>query len=152
LDKHRFKTTVELTGRTATFIKVPLDIPALFDGAKKPPVRVTINGHTYRSTIAVYGGEYFLPLNRKARAASGVEAGDTVTVEIERDVVKRVVRVPADLKKALASDSQAEDNYKSLSYSHKKEYVDWIEDAKRAETRDRRINKAIEMLRAGKHR
>lgn len=148
--EHRFETTVELTGKTATFMEVPLDIPALFDGAKKPPVKVRIKDHTYRSTIAVYGGRYYLPINRDVKEATGVAAGDRIGVTIERDAEERKVDVPSDLKKALRRDNEARGNFEDLSYSHQKEYVDWINEAKRDETRARRIEKAVEMLRAGK--
>jgi Bacteriocin-protection, YdeI or OmpD-Associated/Domain of unknown function (DUF1905) len=149
MSKHRFETIVELTGKTATFMEVPLDIPALFDGTKKPPVRVKIKDHVYRSTIAVYGGRYYLPINRDVKSATGVAAGDEITVEIERDAAKRVVDLPSDLERALKSDNAAGASFESMSYSHQKEYVDWIEEAKRAETRDRRIAKTVERLHAG---
>jgi hypothetical protein len=147
--KHRFKATVELTGKTATFMEVPLDIPSLFEGAMKPPVKVTINDHVYRSTIAVYGGRYYLPINRDVKRATGVAAGDTIDVAIERDTDERVVKAPPDLRAALNGDTQAGNNFRKLSYSHQKEYVDWIDDAKQDETRRRRIEKTIEKLRAG---
>lgn len=147
--KHLFETRVELTDKTATFMEVPLDIPALFDGAKKPPVKVTINDHVYRSTIAVYGGRYYLPINRDVKKATGVAAGDTIRVAIQRDTDARVVDVPSDLKEALKSDGEARKNFERLSYSHQREYVDWLDDAKRDETRRRRIEKTVEKLRAG---
>jgi uncharacterized protein YdeI (YjbR/CyaY-like superfamily) len=112
-------------------------------------VRVTIGGHTYRSTVAVYGGRYFLPLNRANRAAAGVAAGDTVTVEIEADEEPRTVEVPADVQAALADDPAVAAAFAGLSYSHRKELVDWITEAKREDTRRRRIAKMIEHLRAG---
>jgi hypothetical protein len=146
--KHRFDTTVELTGKTATFMEVPLDIPAIFDGAKKPPVKVKIKDHVYRSTIAVYGGRYYLPINRDVKKTTGVDAGDAITVEIERDTDERVVEAPPDFKSALKEDKEARDNFRGLSYSHQKEYVDWIEDAKREDTRRRRIAKTVERLRS----
>jgi bacteriocin resistance YdeI/OmpD-like protein/uncharacterized protein DUF1905 len=148
MSKHRFKAIVELTGKTATFMEVPLDIPALFDGAKKPPVRVKIKDHVYRSTIAVYGGRYYLPINRDVKRATGVTAGDEITVEIERDAAKRVVDVPPDLKRALKTDKAAGASFEGMSYSHQKQYVDWIEEAKRAETRERRIAKTVHRLHA----
>jgi Bacteriocin-protection, YdeI or OmpD-Associated/Domain of unknown function (DUF1905) len=142
----RVETTVQLEGRTATFLEVPLDVPALF-GRARAPVRITIGGHTYRSTIAVYGGRYYLPLNRENREAAGVSAGETVTVEIEADTEPRTVDVPDDLREALAADAPASDAFDALSYSHRKEYVEWISEAKRADTRARRIAKTLERLR-----
>jgi hypothetical protein len=146
--KHRFETTVELTGKTATFMEVPLDVPALFDGAKKPPVKVKINDHVYRSTIAVYGDRYYLPINRDVKKATGVAAGDKITVTVERDIEERKVEVPADLKRALSEETEARRRFQGLSYSHQKEYVDWINEAKRDGTRARRIEKTVEKLRA----
>ena len=133
---------------TATFIEVPLDVPAIF-GRPRPPVRVTINGHTYRSTIAVYGNRSYLPVNRGNRQAAGVEAGDTVTVEVALDTEARRVNVPEDLKAALEKDSAASDEFGTLSYSHQREYVVWIEAAKRTETRARRISQTLERLHRG---
>jgi hypothetical protein len=145
----RFRTTIEVEGRTATFFEVPLDVRAVF-GRARAPVRVTIGGHTYRSTIAVYGGRYFLPLNRVNRVAAGVAAGETVIVEIEADDELRTVDVPDDLGRALAGDPNANAAFGELSYSHRKEFVDWIAEAKRKDTRGRRIEKTLERLRAGK--
>ena len=144
----RFDTTLQVEGRTATFFEVPLDVPAIF-GRARPPVRVTIGDHTYRSTIAVYGGRYFLPLNRQNREAAGVAAGERVTVELEADLEERTVEVPDDLRAALDGDDEARSAFESLSYSHRKEYADWIVEAKRDETRRRRIAKTLERLRAG---
>ncbi|MDQ3957604.1 MAG: YdeI/OmpD-associated family protein [Actinomycetota bacterium] len=131
--------------------EVPLDVRAVF-GRARPPVLVTINGHTYRSTIAVYGDRYYLPLNRKNRAAAGVAAGDTIEVALEEDTAPREVEVPEDLSAALDGDTQAKTAFDSMSYSHRNEYVEWIEEAKRPETRRRRIAGAVEKLREGKTR
>jgi hypothetical protein len=145
----RFQTTLQVEGRTATFFEVPLDVPAVF-GRARPPVRVTIGGHTYRSTIAVYGGRYFLPLNRQNREAAGVAAGDEVTVELEPDTEERTVNVPDDLRAALDADVEARAAFDSLSYSHRKEYSEWIAEAKREETRRRRLEQTLERLRSTK--
>lgn len=145
----RFQTTVQVEGRTATFLEVPLDVPALF-GRARAPVRVTIRGHTYRSTVAVYGGRYYLPLNRTNRAAAGVAAGETVSVELESDDEPRTVDVPEDLQAALAGDTEAAAAFERLSYTHRREYVEWITEARREETRARRIAKTVERLREGK--
>jgi Bacteriocin-protection, YdeI or OmpD-Associated/Domain of unknown function (DUF1905) len=144
----RFQTTLQVEGRTATFFEVPLDVPAVF-GRARPPVRVTIGGHTYRSTIAVYGGRYFVPLNRQNRDAAGVAAGDKVTVELEADTEERTVELPAELGAALDADDAARAAFDALSYSHRKEYADWITEAKREETRRRRLEKALERLQTG---
>jgi len=144
----RFQTTLQVEGRTATFFEVPLDVPALF-GRARPPVRVTIGGHTYRSTIAVYGSRYFLPLNRQNREAAGVAAGEEVTVELEADTEERTVDVPEDLQAALDADEAARNAFDALSYSHRKEYADWIVEARREDTRRRRVDKTLDRLRSG---
>jgi uncharacterized protein YdeI (YjbR/CyaY-like superfamily) len=120
-------------------------VPTLF-GAKRPPVRGTVNGAPFRSTVAVYGGRYLLGLNKEIReAAGGVRAGDTVSVVLERDDEPRRVELPDDLRGALDDDLRA--FFDSLSYTHQREYVRWIEEAKRDETRRRRVDQAVSMLR-----
>jgi hypothetical protein len=143
----RFQTTLQVEGRTATFFEVPLDVPAVF-GQARPPVRVRIGGHTYRSTIAVYGGRYFVPLNRQNREAAGVAAGDEVTVELEADTDERTVTLPDDLRAALDGDEPARVAFDALAYTHRREYVEWIADAKREATRRRRVEQTIERLRS----
>lgn len=128
-------------------IEVPYDIRAIF-GRAKPPVLVTINGFSYRSTIAVYGGRYYVPLKRANAVAAGVEGGVPVTVTIQPDDAPREVTVPPDLAAALdAAGLRA--RWGSLSYSHQREHVEAIEEAKRPEARARRIDKAIEMIGSG---
>jgi hypothetical protein len=138
----RFDAVLEATGKTATFVRVPLDVRAVF-GRARPPVRGSIDGAPFRSTVAVYGGEYFIPVNRKLREASGASAGDTVTVELELDKEPRLVEAPADLRRALDADPEAAAAFERLSYSHRKEWVEWIEEAKRVETRARRLARAV---------
>jgi Bacteriocin-protection, YdeI or OmpD-Associated/Domain of unknown function (DUF1905) len=141
----RVEGVVEAAGRGGHVVELPLDVPALF-GGKRPPVRGTVNGAPFRSTIAVYGGRYLLGLNREVReAAGGVGPGDTVVVELERDDEERTVEVPEDLRAALDADLLA--FFESLSYTHRREYVDRIEEAKREETRRRRVAKAAVLLR-----
>ena len=144
-----FLTTVELTGRTATFFRVPVDVPSLFGGSHRPPVVVKLGRHTYRSTIAKYGDDYFLPLSRANREAAGVAAGDRVAVEIEADTAPREVEPPPELAAALACDEEARQVYGSLSYTHRREYAEWVAEAKRPETRVRRAAKAVDLLREG---
>ena len=143
----RFRTTLQVEGRTATFFEVPLDVPAVF-GRARPPVRVTIGDYTYGSTIAVYGGRYFLPLNRQNREAAGVTAGDEVTVELEADTDERTVTVPDDLRAALDGDETARAAFDALSYTHRREYVEWVAEAKRQETRQRRVEQTLKRLRS----
>ena len=105
----------------------------------------TINDHTFRSTVAVYGGRYFLGLNREVREAAGVQAGDRVVVDLELDTAERT----AELRAAFAQDRELRAFFDSLSFTHRKEYVRWIEEAKREETRRARAAKALTMLRDG---
>jgi len=146
----RFRTTVELGGRTATGLAVPAEVVEALGSGKKPPVRVTIGGHTYRSTVAVMGGRYLLPLSAENRTAAGVAAGDEVDVDVELDTEPREVAVPADLTAALDGDDAAREAFERLSYSHRRRHVMAIEEAKTAETRQRRVAKALETLRDGR--
>jgi uncharacterized protein YdeI (YjbR/CyaY-like superfamily) len=98
------------------------------------------------------GGESMVGLNREVREGAGVQAGDNVDVVLELDTAPREVEVPAALAEALAGDAQAKANFESLAYTHRREYAQWIEEAKREETRQRRIGQALEMLRQGKTR
>jgi hypothetical protein len=148
----RFRTTVELFTKTGTGLRVPREVVADLGRGKRPPVRVTIDGYTYRSTVAVYGDEFFLPLNAENRTSAGVAAGDQIDVEVELDTAPRDVTVPSDLASALDGDAEAKQYFDGLSFSHKHEYVSWIEEAKRAETRQRRIASAVDMLRDGRTR
>lgn len=145
-----FTAGIELFGKTATGFHVPPAVVEALGAGKRPPVVVMLNGHTYRSTIAPYGDDFFLPLNRKNRDASGLAAGDTVEVTIEHDDEPRVIEPPDDFADALSRNGAARATFEAFSYSHQREYVEWIEDAKKQETRDRRIAKALQMLAEGR--
>jgi hypothetical protein len=145
----RFRTTVELGGKTATGMRVPADVVEALGAGKRPAVRVTIGAHTYRSTIASRGGVYLLPVSAENRAGAGVTAGDEVDVTVELDTEPREVAVPDDLATALAGDPAAAQAFGGLPYSHRLRHVLAIEDAKTPQTRRRRIDKALEMLRDG---
>ena len=145
----RFTTTIELGGKTATGMRVPAEIVTALGRGQRPPVLVTIGGHTYRSTIAAYRGSYFLPLAAEHREAAGVAAGDTVEVELELDDQPREVTVPTDLAEALAAAPSARTAFDTLSYSNQRRIVLEVEGAKAAETRARRIAKAVAALREG---
>ena len=145
----RFRATVELGGKTATGIRVPAEVVARLGPSKWPAVRVTINGHTYRSTVAPLGGRFMLPVSAEIRERAGVAAGDEVEVDIELDTEPREVTVPPDFAAALDRDADASRAFDGLSYSNKRRYVLSIEEAKTEETRQRRIAKAIDTLRAG---
>jgi hypothetical protein len=125
---------------------VPFD-PRAELGSVRAPVRVTINGFAFRTTIARMGGRTFVGLNREVREGTGVAVGDRVSVELVADEEPRTVEVPPDLAAALDGDRRA--FFDSLSYTHRKEYVRWIEGAKREETRRARVEKAAAMLQAG---
>jgi hypothetical protein len=142
----RFDATLELTSETATAVEVPVDVPAVF-GAKRPPVRGTINGTPFRSTIAVYGGRYYLGINRRLRDEAGIAAGEKVVIELDRDDEPRVIDLPVEIEKALTV--RARSIFDALPYTHQREYVEWITEAKRDETRERRLAKMVEMLEDG---
>jgi hypothetical protein len=146
----RFRAILELAGKTATGFRVPAEDVAGLGSHKRPPVRVTINGHTYRSTVAVYGGEFMLGISAENRAAAGVQAGDELEVEIELDSAPREVTEPPDFVDALDRDADARWFFDGLSYSQKLRHVLSIEQAKTAETRQRRIAKVVGELREGR--
>ncbi len=143
----RFRATLELGGKTATGIRVPAEVVGSLGSSKRPPVRVTINGHTYRSTVAVMGGEFMLGASAEIRKAAGVAAGDEVDVDMELDTEPREVTVPADFAEALDADADARRAFDGLSDSHRRRHVMAIDDARTPETRQRRIDKAVVMLR-----
>jgi hypothetical protein len=136
----RFEAVVGTEG-TGTFVEVPLDVPAVF-GRVRAPVRVTINDWTWRSTVMRYGERYYLPLNARNRQGAGIAAGDRVVVLVELDAEERYVAVPADLADALAA-AGLRDVWDACSYSHRREWVEAIEGAKRPETRTRRVGRAV---------
>jgi hypothetical protein len=133
----------------ATGLQVPAEIIAALGKGKRPPVKITVNGFTYRTTVAVMGGAYWVPLSAERRDAAGVRAGETVQVTIEVDSQPRTVEVPADLAAALAQKPGAAQAFDSLSYSQRKEHVRQVESAKAAETRQRRIAAIVEKVDPG---
>lgn len=142
-----FRATVELNGRTATGIEVPPDVLAALSAGRRPKVRVTVNGHTYRSSVGSMGGRSLIPVSAEVRVAAGIAAGDEVDVDLTLDTEPRTVTVPDDLAAALRGDPEAARVFDGLSYSHQRQHVLAIEDARTPETRQRRIAKAIEKLR-----
>ena len=146
-----FTVELERVQRMATMFRVPFDLEHAF-GRKRPPVKVTIRGHTWRTTPGVYGGVGHVVVNRSVKAATGVDAGDRVRVRMELDTEPRRVSVPPDLRAALNADPDAKAAFDKLSFTHQREYVEWIEEAKRPETRARRVAGAVENVRAGSHR
>ncbi len=148
--KH-FTVELERIQKTATMFRVPFDLQEAF-GRARPPVRVTIRGHTWRTTPGIYGGIGHVVVNRAVKAATGVAAGDRVRVTMELDTEPRTVRVPTNLRRALTADETAAKAFADLSFTHRREYVEWVEEAKRPETRARRIASTVERVRAGRAR
>lgn len=143
----KFRATILLNGKSATGIQVPEDVMTVLGPTKRPPVRVTINGYTYRTTVASVGGVPMFGVSASVRDETGVAAADEVDVDVELDTEPRSVAVPADFEAALAADPEAKEFFDKLSYSHKSAYTLWIDSAKKDETRQRRIPDAIRMLR-----
>ena len=143
-----FRTTVELGGKTATGLQVPDDVVAALGGGKRPPVTVTLGGYGYRTTVAPMGGAFWIPLSAEHREAAGVRAGEEVDVRVELDTAPRETPLPEDLAAAL--DDGARAFFDGLAPSHRKEWVRWVEDAKKPETRAARVEKTAEALRAGR--
>jgi hypothetical protein len=139
----RFRATVELNGTTATGIEVPAEVMAALGSGKRPPVTVTINGHSYRTTVGSLGGRSLISVSAQVRQDAGVAAGDGVDVDVELDEAPRTVTVPDDLAAALAADAAAGAAFARLPYSHQREHVMAIESARAPETRQRRISKAV---------
>src|SRR5262245_18494498 len=146
-----FSADLERVGKSSARLRVPVDLREIY-GRARPPLKVTIGGHTWRTTPGVYGGVAYIGLNRDVRAAAGVDAGDRVRVAIELDTEPRTVTVPDDLQAALGDDRDARKAFEKLSYTHRREYVVWIEEAKRPETRARRVAGTVEGVLAGRHR
>jgi bacteriocin resistance YdeI/OmpD-like protein/uncharacterized protein DUF1905 len=145
-----FQTTLEPRGPAAAVVLDDDQVAAVGEGAKRFPVRATVNGYSWRGSVTRMGGEFLLGLNKEVRGAAGVEAGEEVEVELALDSEERTVELPEALTAALARDGGARAGFDGLSYTHRKEYARWIGEAKREETRERRLAKALEMLRVGK--
>jgi len=143
-----FRTTVVLGGKTATGLQVPDGVVEAMNAGKRPPVVVTVGGYTYRTTVAPMGGTFWIPLAAEHREAAGVQAEEEVDVRIELDTAPRDTPVPDDLDAAL--DDAARSHFHSLAPSHRKEWVRWVEEAKKPETRAARIEKTVEALREGR--
>ena len=143
----KFRAKIELAGKTATGIEVPAAVVTKLGSSKKPAVRVTINGYTYRSTVATMGGRFMVGISAQVREAAGVAAGQNVDVDVELDTAPREVTVPVDFAQALSRDAAAKRFFEGMSFSNKQRIVISIDAAKTAETRERRIAKAISTLR-----
>src|SRR5690625_1461014 len=142
-DRMRFHTTLQAPDGTNTGIEVPEHIVLSFDAGKRPPVVVTVNGFTYRSTIAPMGGSYWIPVSKDRRETAGIAANDDIDVTLELDTAPRIVEVPADLAEALDAVPGAREAFDRLSVSRKRAHVESVTGAKQAETRIRRIAKVV---------
>ncbi len=143
-----FRTTVELGGKTATGLRVPDEVGVALGGGKRPPLQVTLAGYSYRTTVAPMGGAFYVPLAGEHRERAGVAAGEEVDVRIELDSAPRETPLPDDLDAAL--DDDARTFFHGLAPSHRKEWVRWVEEAKKPETRAARVEKTAAALREGK--
>jgi hypothetical protein len=148
----RFHTTILQAGKTATGIRIPDEIVEGLGAGKRPPITVTINDYTYRSTVAVMGGDYMVGVNADNRAGAGVAGGDEVDVDIELDTAPREVIVPADFGAALDAEPEARGTFETLSYSNKSWHVLQVQGAKTDETRRHRITRSVDALREGRIR
>ena len=148
----KFRTTLLQSGATATGFVVPDEIVGALGSGKRPPVRVTINGYTYRNTVAVMGGEYMIGVSAEHRAGAGVAGGDEIEVDIKLDTEPREVTVPEDFAAALDAEPTARLTFDKLSYSNRSWHVLQVDGAKTDETRQRRIAKSVEILKAGRPR
>jgi Bacteriocin-protection, YdeI or OmpD-Associated/Domain of unknown function (DUF1905) len=148
----RFLTTIFQSGKTATGMRIPDEIVDALGAGKRPPVRITINGYTYRNTVAVMGGEYWVGVSAEHRAGAGVAGGDEVDVEIELDTAPREIDVPADFAAALDAEPTARRTFDGLSNSNKGWHVLQVTGARTDETRQRRIAKSVATLKEGRPR
>jgi hypothetical protein len=148
----RFRTTIVQSGKTATGIEVPDEVMEALGSGKRPAVTVTVNGYSYRSTVASMGGKSMVSLSAEHRAGAGVAGGDEVDVDLELDTAPREVTVPDDLAAALEAEPAARATFDGLSYSNKSWHILQVTGAKTEEARQRRIAKSVEVLRQGRPR
>src|SRR4051812_31115722 len=145
----RFTAILLARGPAAAVILDDEQVAVVGEGAKRFPVVATVNGYTWRTSVARMGGEFLVGLSREVREGAGVQAGDTVEVALALDTQPREVEVPEALAGALAGDEPARAAFEALAFTHRKEFARWIAEAKRDETRQRRVAQALEMLKAG---
>ena len=144
--------TLQRRGPAAAVVLADDQVAEVGEGRKAFPVRATINGYTWAGRVSRMGGEFLLGLNREVRTGAGVEAGDEVTVTIALDEAPREVDVPPALSQALEGDATAKATFDALAFTHRKEFARWIAEAKKDETRERRVAQALQMLREGRTR
>ena len=148
----KFHTTIRQSEGMATGIEIPDEVIEGLGAGKKPPVKMVVNGYSYRSTVATIDGKFMVGFSADHRAASGLKGGDEVDVEIEVDAEPRTVDVPADLQAALDAEPAARQTFDKLSNSLKGYHVYQVRNAKSDEARQRRIEKSVSTLREGKPR
>lgn len=143
------RTTLVARGPAAAVVLDEEQVAVIGEGAKRFPVRATVNGYTWSTSVTRMGGEFLLGLNRAVREAAGAQAGDEVDVAIELETAPREVDVPEELAAALAGDPAARVAFDKLAFTHRKELARSVAEAKRHDTRARRIARILEMLREG---
>ena len=148
----QFRAVLQPRGPAAAVVLDDAQVAAVGEGARRFPVVATVNGYTWRTSVTRMGGEFLLGLNKEVRQGAGVEAGDEVDVTVELDTAPREVEVPEALAAALAADPQAKTSFEQMAFSHRKEYARWVAEAKQEETRQRRVQRALDMIRAGQTR
>lgn len=150
MTRKTFKAVILNAGGGGAFVDVPFDVEKEF-GSKRPKVKAMIEGVPYRGTLTRMGTEcHLLLILKDIREQIGKTFGDEIRITVEPDTEERVIEVPAELKKAFKSEKEAKSFFEKLSYTHQREYVNWINEAKKEETRANRIVKTIEMLKKGK--
>jgi hypothetical protein len=146
MPERRFRAHLQDSGRGGgRWLEVPFDAKDVF-GEARPAVAGTLNGTPFRGRLSVYGGKTYLGLSKGARDAAGIDIGDEVEVALDRDQAPREVEIPSALLAAFERDSAAKAAFDKLAFTHRKEYARWIAEAKKEETRERRVAKALEML------
>jgi hypothetical protein len=148
----RFRTTIVQSGKNTTGIQVPDEVVEALGSGKRPAVKVTVNGYSYRSTVASMSGVFIISLSAEHRAGAGVGGGDEVEVDLELDSAPREVTVPPELVAALDAEPAARATFDGLSYSNKSWHVLQVTGAKTEETRQRRIARSVEALKQGRPR
>ncbi len=150
MSKQSFKTTLHQVGNNTGIVVPPAIIEALAAG-KKPALTVSVNGYTYRSSVATMGGQFMISFSSAHRAATGLKGGEKIEVTLELDTAPRVMEVPPDLRAALDKDKAAKAYFATLSYSNQRRHIEPIIDAKTPETRARRIEKSVALFSEGKN-
>jgi Bacteriocin-protection, YdeI or OmpD-Associated/Domain of unknown function (DUF1905) len=148
----RFRTTIVQSGKNTTGIQVPDEVVEALGSGRRPAVKVTVNGYSYRSTVASMGGVFMVSLSAEHRAGAGVGGGDEVEVDLELDSAPREVTVPPELMAALDAEPAARATFDGLSYSNRSWHVLQVTGAKTEETRRRRIARSVEALKQGRPR